>query len=69
MQVESAPPGKTDSIQEGPGNQKTVMPLANTQNYSGDILLCLAYPSLHGWTFQVTADSSFAPGEVAATPP
>ena len=55
MQVESAPPGITDSIQEGPGHQKTVMPLANTQNCSGDILLCLAYPSLHGWTFQVTA--------------
>ena len=41
MQVESAPPGITDSIQEGPGHQKTVMPLANTQNCSGDILLCL----------------------------
>lgn len=72
MQVESAPPGVTDSIKEGPGNWKTMVSLANIQNCSGNSLLCLAYPSLHGWTFQVTAYTPilfFAPDEAPATPP
>ena len=59
MQVESAPPVVTDSIQGGPGNRKTMVSLANTQNCSGNILLCLVYPSLHGWRWSLPTHRFF----------